>query len=245
MSRVKWVASTLVFVLLAISCGVLLPCAERKESPVYRLRSAGNVQQIALAFQRYVESFGKLPAQTIRDKHGNPLYSWRVALLPFLEELSVSRKFKRDEAWDSPDNLALLEPTPHCYGTYRPADPPGTTRYQVFVGPGTAFERPGLGWNDFPDGPEQTLLVVEAGEPVPWSKPADLAYDPNGPLPILGAGFSKPTYFLCHEISRRPAINVGFGDGKVLFLPTDTDESILRAVITRNGGEKVNLIALE
>ena len=56
-------------------------------------------------------------------------------------------------------------------------------RYQVFVGLGTAFEREDLVWADFPDGLAETILVVEAADPVPWSKPVDVAYSPALPLP--------------------------------------------------------------
>jgi hypothetical protein len=59
---------------------------------------------------------------------------------------------------------------------------------QVFVGPGTPFEiaeGPRV-VEDFPDGSHETILVIEAAEPVPWTKPADLDYSPDRPLPSLG-----------------------------------------------------------
>src|SRR5439155_2700380 len=67
------------------------------------------------------------------------------------------RQFKLDEPWDGPHNKVLLEKMPR---SYKPAlggnDAPGLTRYQVFTGPGTAFERAGLTWDDFSDGLAQT-----------------------------------------------------------------------------------------
>jgi len=86
---------------------------------------------------------------------------------------------------------------------------------------------------------------VEAGEPVPWAKPADLGYDPASPLPSLGAGFTKPIHFLRREIRRNPGFVACFADGTTRFIRMSTDESVLRAVITRNGGERVNLSSLE
>jgi hypothetical protein len=38
--------------------------------------------------------------------------------------------------------------------------------------------------NDFPDGTSNTFLFAEAANAVPWSKPADMAVTPNGPLPL-------------------------------------------------------------
>jgi hypothetical protein len=115
----------------------------------------------------------------------------------------------------------------------------------VLVGPGTAFERPRLRLQDFPDGPANTILVAEAVVAVPWSKPADLAYDPKGPLPPLGGAFSQPVHFLCYEVSSRPGFNAVFADGKVRFIRGDTDDRTVRALITRNGGEKVDLATLD
>jgi hypothetical protein len=121
----------------------------------------------------------------------------------------------------------------------------GLTRCQVFVGPGTVFERDGLTWGDFPDGLANTLLVVETGEPVPWTKPADLAYDPGKPLPHLSGVFTMPVRFLCYEIKRRPGFTAYFADGSVRFTRSDTDEKTIRALITRDGGERVDVTKLD
>jgi hypothetical protein len=128
---------------------------------------------------------------------------------------------------------------------YTPEEEISLARYQVFVGPGTAFERDGLTFEDFPDGLANTILVVEGGEPVPWSKPAELAYDPAKPLPALGGLYTKPVHFLGYEVRRKPGFNALFADGTVRFIPSDTDETIIRALITRNGGELVDLSKLD
>jgi hypothetical protein len=224
----------------------LLPCPRGHDGPPAYRRSAATLQEIGQALHNYHGVFKEFPPAVVRDKDGRSLYSWRVLLLPFLEHDHVYRNFKLDEPWDSPHNKDLLEPTPYCYWPRAYLDdPPGTTRYQMLVGPGTAFERPGLTWKDFPDGPAETILFVEGGEAVPWSKPADVIYDPNGPLSALGAGFTKPVYFLCNEVARTPGFNAVFGDGKVRFIRGDIEEDALRAVITRNRGEKVDLSTLE
>src|SRR5579859_8305399 len=109
-----------------------------------------------MALYAYHDTYKKLPPAVVRDNDGKPLYSWRVHVLPYLEQGPVYNKFNLNEPWDSPQNKALLEPTPICFrtpwGWPGPDDPPGTTRYLAFTGPGTAFERAGLAWKDFPDG---------------------------------------------------------------------------------------------
>src|SRR5262249_862557 len=103
----------------------------------------------------------------------------------------------------------------------------------------------GLTWDDFTDGRSQTILVAEAGEPVPWSKPADLVYDPGGPLPPLGGVFGKPVHFVCYEIWRKPGFVACFADGTTRFVPSKTNEQTVRALITRNGEEAVDVSQLD
>ncbi len=175
--------------------------------------------------QNYQDTHGRLPA-VVYGKYGEPLYSWRVLVLPFIEQDALYQEFHLDEPWDSPHNLTLL---PRMPGTYRPPPgkagkvPPHHTVCHVFVGPGAAFEgREGLRLpDDFPDGTSNTILIVEAGAPVLWTKPEDLAYTPHGPLPEL------PTLF-------RDGFRVGMADGTTRWVAKGTTETTLRDLITRN-----------
>ena len=76
----------------------------------------------------------------------------------------------------------------------------------------------------FMDGTSNTFLIVEADEAVPWSKPQDLAFDAKGPVPR----FSK---------RRSSGFLAAMGDGSVKTIPSKTDDNILRAFTTANGGE--------
>lgn len=232
MSRTIGVVLGLV-VLVLLFLGLFSPPEQRFPDP-YIGSSIWNLRGIWIALNNYEAMNGKLPPAVVRGKEGQPLYSWRVLLLPYLEYDDIYKQFKLDEAWDSLHNKALLAKTPGCYRPMLTNDaPPGMTRYKVFVGPGTAFGRDGLNLylaEDFPDGLSNTFLVVEGGEPVFWSKPEDLVYDPGKPLPALDGPYSSKAGF-----------NSVFGDGEIHFIRGNTDEVILRAFITRNGGEKVTL----
>ncbi len=198
--------------------------------------------EIGLAIHNYVEKNGRLPPATVTDKTGRPLYGWRVAILPCVnndtEVAALARAFHFDEPWDSENNCRLLPRMPNAYRS-PVSDQTDATFYQVIVGPGTAFERPGLTFNDFPDGISNCFLVVEAADAVPWTKPADLIYDSNGPLPKFGGHYMAPDRVWAHRvISRRPIFGVCLGDGACFFFPTATDEGTLRKWVVRNGGKK-------
>ena len=177
----------------------------------------------------YQDVHGKLPPAVVYGKDGEPLYSWRVLLLPFIEQDSLYQEFHLDEPWDSPHNLQLLPRMPATYsapGRKAAKLPPYHTVCHVFVGSGAAFEgREGLRLpDDFPDGTSNTFLIVEAGEPVPWTKPEDLPYAPNQPLPDLRCLF-------------KDGFRAGLADGSRRWVPKGASEETLRAAITRNGGE--------
>src|SRR5215208_5386317 len=73
-----------------------------------------NLKQIALAFHNHHDANGRLPGN-ICDKNGKALLSWRVQILPYLEEDKLYFEFKLDEAWDSDHNKKLIEKLPKTY----------------------------------------------------------------------------------------------------------------------------------
>jgi len=203
--------------------------------PSRRTRSRENLERLALAILQYERAHGSLPPSAIRDGSGAPLLSWRVAILPFLGEQNLFREFKLDERWDSPSNLSLLARMPAVYCS------PGPNRggqhetfYQVLVGPGTAFERPGLKLTeDFPDGPAETILIVEAAESVPWTKPVDVVFDDAPLLPRLG-GRTRNSYMFDRGYFQA---NIVMADGSSHGITPAVKEYYLRAAATRNGAE--------
>jgi hypothetical protein len=193
-----------------------------------RARSANNLKQLGIAMLSFETTHKKFPS-AIADKEGKPLLSWRVAILPYLEQEALYRQFRLDEPWDSAHNKKLLERMPEFY-TSPGAKPkqPHTTFYQAFDGPGALFGNPkALRPADIRDGLSNTIMVVEAGEAVPWTKPQDLPYDPKKPLPKLGGVFSEGFHVL-------------FCDGAVHFCRGDIDPQALRAAITAFGGEAID-----
>lgn len=212
----------------AVSTALLLPAVQKVRMAAARASSQNNLKQIGLAIHNYNDAFGKMP-QDILDKNGKPLLSWRVAILPFIEQDNIYKMFKLDEPWDSDNNKKWSDVAIKTYMSPNsdPVTPPGMTQYKAFVGPGTAFERgkpltiPG----SFPDGTSNTIMIVEAGDPIPWAKPDDIPYEPKKPLPKL-------------ELPGVPGfMNVVMMDGSVRTLNMRTlTEKTLRNAIDRNDG---------
>jgi RNA polymerase sigma factor (sigma-70 family) len=204
-----------------------VPRGPRSDEARLRSASMNNLKQILLAMHNYHDVNNHFPAPAVYSPDGKALLSWRVELLPYLEQLDLYKQFRRDEPWDSPSNRRLLSKMPPVFALPGSAQT-DRTYYQVFVGPGAAFEKhKGRRISEFADGTSNTLMVAEAASPVPWTKPEDLAYDPDQPLPELGGAF-------------KDVFHVSMADGSAHAIPRDVDRHELRKIITCNGGEAVN-----
>jgi hypothetical protein len=199
---------------------------EKTRGAAGRLQSQNNLKQIALASINYADTYMHLPAQAIFGKDGKPLLSWRVSILPYIEQDALFKEFHLDEPWDSEHNKRLLARIPPVFAMPGSRKGSTDTYYLSFVGPGAYFEgKKGLRFPaEFTDGTSNTIMVVEAAQGVPWTKPEDLPFDPNKPLPKLGGHFPG-------------GFNAALCDGSVRFLRDTISQETLKAAITRNGGE--------
>jgi hypothetical protein len=201
---------------------LLLAAGEASEARA-RAETARRLGRIARALRAYADAHdGKLPPAATYGPDGLPRHSWRVLILPYLGQADLHRRFRLDEPWDSPHNLALL---PRMPAVYAPPDwastraPPGTTFWQVLAGQGSAFPR-GMELylpRDFPAGLSNTILVVEAGDPVPWTEPADVAFPLTQPTPLGGVTRARGKLNLLGA-RRVRGLHIVFADGKVGFI---------------------------
>jgi hypothetical protein len=217
--------------------GLLLPAVQAARDAARRTQAMNNLGQIMLAMHNYAACTQgeRLPSQAICDADGRPLLSWRVALLPYLDEGALYREFHLDEPWDSEHNRKLVPRMPACL-----ADPAATadelarglTTFQVLTGPETAFREPGRS-TDFArisDGTSNTLAVVEVtpDKAVPWTKPDDHRFEPAQPL----AGIGNPR--------RAGRLFLGaFFDGHVETFTPDIRPDVFKAMVTPAAGDVV------
>ncbi|MBQ2788174.1 MAG: DUF1559 domain-containing protein [Thermoguttaceae bacterium] len=189
-----------------------------------------HLKQLALATQNFLDANGgALPARYSVDADGKPLHSWRVFLLPFIEQNELYQQIRLDEPWDSEHNRQFHSQTPALF--QRPGASEVGCVY-VCVADATAALQPakepdsqlGVRLAAITDGTSNTLLFVERKEPVCWMDPnADLTLDE----------------FLATVADAPDAVPVVFVDGRASLLPTATEPSRLKAYVTRGSGEEV------
>jgi prepilin-type processing-associated H-X9-DG protein len=220
------------------SCGgvlvaLLLPAVQAAREAARRSQCSNNLKQIALAFHNYHDVYGSFPPAYLPDEDGRPMHSWRVLLLPFLEQQALYGMYDFSEPWDSPVNAMVTStaiPVFQC-----PSDPTATgptTNYMVITGPGTVFEgSQSTSIREIPDGTSNTLLVVEVGATgTNWAEPVDLD---AGSLTLPFAQGGQPGSY------HPGGINAALCDGSVRFLSDTLSPSVLHALITRAGGETI------
>ena len=208
--------------------GLLLPAVQSAREAARRMESSNNLKQIMLAMHNYEAAYRKLPAQAILDADDKPLLSWRVAILPFLDQQQLYNEFHLDEPWDSPHNIKLLDRMPSFF--QNPSNPPapGMTTYLVPMGEGVGLGSSGISFRNMTDGTSNTIAVVDVNPElgVPWTKPDDFDINQVDLLNLL----------------RFEGSNVGFFDGSVRFLSSSIDLELLEAMMTYAGGETIPYI---
>lgn len=163
------------------------------------------------------------------------MHSWRVLILPYIEQQALYDAYDFDEPWNGPNNSKLADQMPTSF--HSPTEPDSTTFTNIvaITGPGTAFPESGTTcFADFIDGTNNTILLTEiANSRIPWLKPDDLDvrrynFKINDPT---ARGISAVHW-------RRPY--VVFGNSiKTYGVGDDMPAESLRALTTIAGGEPI------
>ena len=217
-----------------VMVALLLPAVQSARQAARRVASLNNMRQFGIAMHVYADSYRALPAAYNTDANGKPLLSWRVHILPFVEQEALYRRFKLDEPWDSPHNKKLIPLMPPMYRSPLSVLPPGKTTYLgaatekgVFVPPTNRGKTSPLGtkFRDITDGMSNTAMILEVPDKhgVTWTKPDDY----RGKVEF-------------RQLANRPSgLSVLFCDGAVQTLSLGVSKRNWQAYLTRNGGEAV------
>ena len=200
--------------------------------------SIRNLQRIAEALNAYAADHGNYPPPAKVDKSGKRLHSWRVLILPYLDEQELYNEIDLSVGWDDPINAAVLRRMPAVYSHPNSAKHGmfNQSGYYLVTGPGTLFPSSGpLGRNDILDDPTQTVLVIEA---IPtsvtgsWAEPGDVDF-----VAMQGTIGGDPSTEVGGLLDGGVAMVTT--DARGHFLPETTDPLVLRSLITPQGGERL------
>ncbi len=215
--------------------GLLLPAVQAAREAARRNASMNNMKNIMLALHNYADrNGGRFPAHASYDAQGEPLLSWRVHILPELEQIELYRQFHLDEPWDSEHNLKLIPQMPEFFLDPSSAHSPeqGKTHYLGAKGPGFMFDGTAKGkhFAAIRDGSSNTIMILQVNDNrvATWTKPEDWELNPKHPLEGL-AGSMHPGGFL-----------VGFADAHIEYISEEIDTNIFQQLITIAGGEVIN-----
>jgi len=201
-----------------------------------RIKLLNRFRQIAIAMHNFESAYLGFPVAYSVSGAGQggepkPLLSWRVHILPYLDQQDLYRQFHLDEAWDSEHNKALVEKMPDVF-VVDPNTPNGKTTIvgiggkHGIIGPPKSKPRGliGTGFGSISDGSSNTILLIDAGadQAVEWTKPTEFEPTAENLKNIIGKkrGFAM-------------------GDASTGYLKDSVTMETLQELLTMDGGEVV------
>ncbi|MEY4789794.1 MAG: hypothetical protein RLZ61_2012, partial [Planctomycetota bacterium] len=188
------------------------PVVNLKRNAVARTGTGSKLGEVFKALELYAnDNNGKYPPPYTKSAQGSPLLSWRVLILPYIEQQNLFNKFNQNEPWDGPTNKPLLSFMPKMYlssGNYD-VNTAFKTTFLAPVAKETIFSPAGgVTKNSVSDGLSNTILIADVDDDfaTEWTRPVDL--NVNAQNPALGLTNSNPAGFMAL-----------FGDGSVKVAP--------------------------
>lgn len=221
-----------------VLAGLLLPAVQAAREAARRNSSMNNMKQLMLSLHNFHDVKKGFPAYANVDADGKPLLSWRVHILPYLEQQALYQQFHLDEPWDSDHNKQLIAKMPELF-----LDPSsglvvadGKTSYlgvkgehYFFDGSGPDGSGRGRHMKMMTDGTSNSIAIVQVDDDaaVTWTKPAD--WEPDAENLMKPFDGPHPGGFIA-----------GFCDGSVSFISNAIDPTVFKALLTIDGEEMVD-----
>jgi hypothetical protein len=228
-----------IVIIILSSCliGMLLYAMQSPRINSFRLHCINNQHQITLALHHYASEHGHFPPAYIADADGKPMHSWRVLLLPYLDRKDIYEAYNFKEFWNGPNNSKLISQMPHIFACPSNNKKPDCTNYVAVVGPKTAWPGEKTCSTDeitAGDGCSETILLMELpNSDINWMEPRDLAYEE---LCDKMTPYKRAEIFGAHN----GVSVVSFVDGHTVILSEPFLQKNIGALLTKNGGEKID-----
>jgi hypothetical protein len=218
-----------IFVLGIWIFDLIMPSLGPHPEAARRTLCRNNLKMIGLALHNYHDVYGVFPPAYVSDDQGQPMHSWRVLILPYVDEQALYDQYHFDEPWDGPHNIGLLEKMPELYRCPSHADAEwGMTDYAAIVGqPCVMRGTVPVTIRDITDGTSNTIAIGEStGARIRWTEPRDVSF---GTFTHIGDrdGFSG---------EHNGCALLLFADGSVQSLSEDEPAETVKALFTRAGG---------
>jgi len=223
--------------IIGITVALLLPAVQAAREAARMAADKNNARQVALAMYNYESALRVMPAPFASNSEGVKTLSWKVAILPYLEENSLYSQIdgKTINSWDDPSVPALQGPCPNTFRSTRSANPPTSNESNVFLiaspeekESGNTFFIDGQypKFSDCTDGTSSTIFAVMlAKHSRPWASPENLT--PEEAFQLI-------------QNEERDTIVI-FLDGSVRRISKNIDKTTFMALTTRDGNEVVSV----
>jgi prepilin-type processing-associated H-X9-DG protein len=242
--RPRWLLCLKVLIVITVVgmlIALLLPSVGAPREASRRMACLNHLHQIGLAMLNYAQVYNCFPPAYIADKDGKPMHSWRVLILPFMEEERLYKQYRFDEPWNGPHNRELAAQMPAVYRCPTHATTGSETSYAMIVGPHAISDGPtARKLSEITDGLSNTIMVAEAvGAHINWLEPRDLNTEK---MTYRLNAFNSNSERIASEISSDHigVVNVLFGDGHAEAVSNDIEPKRLKALTTIDGGESVD-----
>lgn len=192
-----------------------------------RMQNRLPLMHIMLASENYSTVHDKL-IDAIRDELGQPLLSWRVALLPYLEMGGNPnlKEIRHDEPWDSPHNMQFVDQMPELFKSPY-TNRPGHTTFRIVAGEGTLRDRfKAKSFNEIREHNADPAIIIARGGPdaaTIWTKPEPFEFDGSNPRALF-AGISSGEFL------------ASFSNSEVAWIPSDFSDATLSKLIAGEDG---------
>ncbi|MCE5266440.1 MAG: DUF1559 domain-containing protein [Planctomycetaceae bacterium] len=179
--RTRRLTGPVVLVLLfATGVVLLIPAVRNARESANRCNCQSNLFAVRYALLNYHQAYGRFPPAYLADKNGRPMHSWRVLILPFIEEGALYTKYNFNEPWDGPNNSKLLSQRPRifeCFSDDVSAQDGVTTNIVMVIGKDPFWAANGPIDPRGKQAAATPILVEIADSGVKWTEPRDFYLD--------------------------------------------------------------------